>query len=86
MDAATVVGIIAALLEALGFLLVARALMSWFPNLRQYQIVQLLFDITDPILEPIRKVIPPIGMIDLSVMITVFALFMLSTALRNAVA
>lgn len=56
--------------------------MSWFPNLRRHQIVQLLFDITDPIIEPLRKVIPPIGMLDLSTMIAVFGLFMLAEVLR----
>lgn len=57
-------------------------LVSWFPNLRRHQIVQLLFDITDPIIEPLRKVIPPIGMLDLSTMIAVFGLFMLAEVLR----
>lgn len=85
MDAATIVGVIATLMEAVAFLLVARALVSWFPDLRRHQIVQLLFDVTDPIIEPIRKVIPPIGMIDLSVMITVFGLFILAESLRAAV-
>lgn len=85
MDTAQVITIIAALLQAIGFLLIARALVSWFPDLRRYQIVQLLFDLTDPILEPMRRLIPPIGMIDLSVMITVFALFALAQALRAAV-
>lgn len=85
MDTATVVGAVATLLEVIGFLLVARALVSWFPDLRRHQIVQLLFDITDPIIEPLRKVIPPIGMLDLSVMIAVFGLFFLAEALRASV-
>lgn len=85
MDAVAVVGILSRLLEIIGFLLVARALVSWFPDLRRHQIVQLLFDITDPIMEPIRKVIPPIGAIDLSVMITVFSLFFLADRLRASV-
>lgn len=55
MDAGVIVGLIATLLEAIAFLLVGRALVSWFPDLRRYQIVQLLFDITDPIIEPLRR-------------------------------
>lgn len=85
MDAATVVGAIATLMEVIAFLLIARALVSWFPDLRRHQIVQLLFDVTDPIVEPLRKLIPPIGQLDLSVMISVFALFALAEALRRAV-
>ncbi len=85
MDAALIVGVIATLLEAIGFLLVARALTSWFPDLRRYQIVQLLWEVTDPILEPLRRVIPPIGGIDLSVMIIVISIFTLAELLRASV-
>ncbi len=85
MDAATIVGVIALMLDALAFLLVARALVSWFPDLRRHQIVQLLYDVTDPIMEPIRRIIPPVGMLDLSVMITVIGLFTLSNLLRASV-
>ena len=85
MDAVVIVGVIATFLEVIAYLLVARALTSWFPDLRKYQIVQLLYEITDPIIEPLRRVIPPIGMIDLSVMITVIGLFTLSTLLRTSV-
>lgn len=85
MDASTIVGAIATLMEAVAFLLIARALVSWFPDLRRHQIVQLLFDVTDPIVEPLRKIIPPVGALDLSVMISVFALFALAEALRAAV-
>ncbi|MDA0232398.1 MAG: YggT family protein [Chloroflexi bacterium] len=85
MDAGAIVGVLATVLEAIAFLLIARALVSWFPDLRRHQIVQLLFDITDPIIEPLRKVIPPIGMLDLSTMIAVFGLFMLAEVLRASV-
>ena len=83
MDSA-IIDIIATILQIIAYLLIARALVSWFPDLRRHQIVQLLFDVTDPIVEPIRKLIPPIGAIDLSLMITVFALFALSGALKAA--
>lgn len=85
MDAVTIVNAIALMLDVIGFLLVARALTSWFPNLRQYQVVQFLYEITDPIIEPMRRIIPPIGMLDLSVMITVIGLFTLSNLLRASV-
>ncbi len=85
MDAGAIVGAIATLMEIVAFLLVARALVSWFPDLRRHQIVQLLYDITDPIIEPLRRIIPPIGQIDLSVFITVFSLFIIAESLRAAV-
>jgi YggT family protein len=85
MDARTIVVGIAWVLQAVAWMLIARALVSWFPDLRRYQVVQLLFDLTDPIIQPLRKLIPPIGMLDLSVMIAVFGLFALSNALLASV-
>ena len=85
MDAAFIVNVIATMLQVVGFLLVARALLSWFPDLQRYQIVQLLYDITDPIIQPLRRIIPPIGFLDLSVMIAVIFLFTIAEALRSAV-
>ena len=85
MDAAAVVNIIATMLQVLGFLLVVRALLSWFPDLQRYPVVRLLYDITDPIIQPLRRLIPPIGFLDLSVMIAVIFLFTIAQALRSAV-
>ena len=49
------------------FVLLARILMTWIPNLDpSHPIVQLLIQVTEPVLEPARKLIPSIGMIDVS--------------------
>ena len=61
--------------------MIARALSTWFPNARQYAIVQLLYQITDPVMIPLSRIIPRIGMIDLSPMILVFGLLFISSAL-----
>ena len=59
--------LLATILQLYTFVLLARILISWIPNLDPYHpIVQLLFQVTDPVLEPARKLIPPIGMIDIS--------------------
>ena len=42
----------------------------------------LLFELTEPVLRPVRKVIPPAGMFDLSFMVVFFGLFLLYSALR----
>ena len=48
--------------------IIARALMSWFPQdpFRPNPLVVWLNRITDPILDPIHRVIPPIGMLDIT--------------------
>lgn len=59
--------ILAQLLQLYTFVLLIRILMSWIPGLDPYNpIVQFLYQITEPVLEPARKLIPPIGMIDIS--------------------
>ena len=69
------------ILQIFAYLVIARALTTWFPNARRYAIVQLLYQITDPVMTPISKLIPRIGMIDLSPTILVFTLLIISSAL-----
>jgi YggT family protein len=60
-----------------------RVLLSWFPapSGGAATFYRILLDLTEPILAPLRRVIPPIGMLDLSV--TVLLIFLL--IVRNAV-
>ncbi|TAJ17201.1 MAG: YggT family protein, partial [Dehalococcoidia bacterium] len=72
---ALLVSIVAYLVQFLGFAIFARSILSWFPIDKNGPIFQVLAAVTDPILEPLRKVIPPIGMIDISPMVAMLALF-----------
>ncbi len=55
--------------------IIIRVLLSWIPGLNPYNpVVQLLRSITDPLLEPARRIIPPIGMIDISPIVVLFVL------------
>ena len=53
-------------LQILSVLILIRVLLSWFPIDMRNPIVRTLFEITEPILAPFRRVIPKIGMFDLS--------------------
>jgi len=75
---------IAYLLQALAWLIIARALVSWFPNARNNPIVQVLYQITDPIMVPIQKVMPRMGMFDFSPLVAVLVLIFLSNAIARA--
>lgn len=68
------------------YVLIARALVSWIPNLDPYHpAVQGLYAITEPVLEPIRKLVPPLGgMIDISMIIAFIALIFLEQILYSA--
>ena len=68
------------ILYALLVVLGGRAILSWFP-LRQgtfmASLYRLLVDLTEPILRPVRRVIPPAGMLDTSFMVVFFVLIIL---------
>ena len=70
-------------MQVIGYLLVVRALLSWFPNARGNQIVEIIYQITDPIILPLRRIIPPLGMIDISVMIAVLFLLLVGRYLTS---
>ncbi len=63
------------LFNILTWAIIIRVLITWIPGLSPYHpIVRLLASITDPILEPARRIIPPIGMLDISPIVVIFAL------------
>ena len=65
-------------------LLFVRAVLSWFPvepGSLMAQISDILNVVTDWAVVPLRRVIPPAGMIDLSFLVLVIILFIL----RNAI-
>ena len=68
--------------------IVARALMSWFPQPRRdspfFQIQQVIYQITEPILGPIRGLLPNMGGLDLSPMIAILLLFIVQMILSRA--
>ena len=54
---------------------VARAILSWFPigfDSPVRPIADFLHRITEPVLAPIRRVLPPLGGIDLSILLVIF--------------
>jgi YggT family protein len=70
-------GILAPLLTLVTFVFIARALISWFPigyDSPIRPVADVLYRVTDPVLEPIRRVIPPIGGLDLSVLVVILVI------------
>lgn len=54
------VNFLSLLINAYMLLIFVRVIMSWLPN-QGGKFVRLINDLTDPILAPLRKVIPPLG-------------------------
>jgi YggT family protein len=80
-----VIQLLLVVLQLYSYVLLARALVSWIPNLDPYHpAVQFLYSITEPVLEPIRKLVPPLGgMIDISMIIAFFGIIVLEQLLRS---
>lgn len=69
-----------------GFLtlsIIARALLSWFNMDPRSPIITMLNQITEPILDPIRRVMPRIGMFDLSPIVAILLLSFVSQVLQR---
>ena len=54
------------LLEILLVAILIRVVLTWFPVDPSNPIIRIIFEVTEPVLAPFRRVIPRIGMFDLS--------------------
>lgn len=64
------------------WMLIVRAILSWVS--RSYSpLEEILSQLTEPLISPIRRIIPPIGNIDISFMIFVFILMLLNMVAMN---
>ena len=79
------IGILSTLLQVYGFVLLGRALISWIPNLSpSVPVVPILVQLPEPVLAPIRKLVPPLGgVMDISLLIAYFATVLLGQLLRS---
>ncbi len=67
-------------------MLFARIMGSWIPQLQSTRFMQFISYYTDPYLNVFRRIIPPLGMIDLSPIIAFFALRIMENLLMRFLA
>jgi YggT family protein len=72
------------LFNILIFAIVGRALLSWFNVGPSNPIGRILYEITEPILGPMRRVIPMIGMLDISPIVAILLLTFMQGLILNA--
>lgn len=65
------------LFTALYIAIIGRIIMSFIDPTGQNRISQILFEITEPILGPLRRIIPSVGMFDFSPMVALLLLNLL---------
>lgn len=66
------------------FAIIGRALLSWFDPGMQTPVGRFLRDITEPIIAPIRQVMPRFGMFDISPIVALLLLRLIGTLINNA--
>ncbi|MBS4198880.1 YggT family protein [Bacillus sp. FJAT-49732] len=76
-----ILNIIGSAIGIYSWILIIYILMSWFPNSRETSIGQLFAKVCEPYLEPFRRIVPPIGMIDISPLAAFFVLKLASAGL-----
>ncbi|QPC80594.1 YggT family protein [Phototrophicus methaneseepsis] len=81
-----VVAIIVWALQIFSFILMARVLMTWIPNLDYSNpIVRFLLDVTEPVLQPIRNALPSASGMDFSPIVAFLGIWVLRMLLISVV-
>jgi YggT family protein len=76
------VRVVVILCNVMAVAVVIRSLLSWFPVDPNNFLVVFLVTITEPILSPLRRIIPRLDMIDLSPMVAILLLMFISWLLQ----
>ena len=80
---------IAELINAVGMFLylaiLARVILSWFPMGRQYNnpLVQIIHAVTEPIMAPLRRIVPTAGTFDFTPMVAIVIVAIVTQVLAN---
>lgn len=64
--------------------IIARAILSWFDPMGANPVSRFLYEFTEPVIAPIRSIMPRTGFIDLSPMIAIIIIMILQRVLESA--
>jgi YggT family protein len=76
--------LLCSLLSVYFIILFARIILSWFPmqpGTPMASIASIIYQLTEPVMGPVRRLIPTIGMIDISPIVVFFGLRILQSAI-----
>ncbi|MCB1646060.1 MAG: YggT family protein [Pseudomonadales bacterium] len=74
-------GLFSQILDIYFFALIAMVIASWIAPYSQHPALTLIFQITDPICAPARKLLPPMGGLDLSIIIVFVVIYLIDNYL-----
>jgi len=78
------VDLLCSLINVYFIILFARIILSWFPmqpGTPVASIASIIYQLTEPVMGPVRRIIPTIGMIDISPIVVFFGLRILQSAI-----
>jgi YggT family protein len=78
-----VIAIAALLVQFYFFALLAMIIVSWVAPGSRHPLVALLYQITEPVMAPVRRIIPPLGGLDFSPIAVFIMINILQIVLRN---
>ena len=73
------------LFNVLQFAIIIRALMSWFNPRPDNPLVILLNDITEPVLAPLRRIVPRLGMVDITPLVAILLMSVIQQVLEQVI-
>ena len=80
------VNFISLLFQVLSFAILGRVLLSWIDPMGNMRITQIIRDLTEPLLAPIRSLMPNMSMFDFSPIIALLLLQAVNRLLLSAIA
>lgn len=78
-----VINLLLVLVQIYSFILLVRIVLSWLNVGPENELVAMLHRVTEPVLEPVRRAVPPMGMFDMSPLIVFIALHIIRAVLAN---
>ena len=66
-------------------LIIARAILSWFSPRPTSMLAIYLYRVTEPLLAPLRRIIPRAGMVDFSPLVAILLLYLISAILGSLI-
>jgi YggT family protein len=80
----TIATLFVAFLYLLIVAIIVRSLLSWFPNAQNNEFARILHNVTEPLLQPVRQIMPRTGMIDFSAMVVLILLYVMIVVVQTA--
>ncbi|MSP12636.1 MAG: YggT family protein [Chloroflexi bacterium] len=71
------------LFQILNLAILARVILSWVNINPDNPIIQVIYQITEPIMAPLRRYIPPIGMMDITPIVALLLLQLIENVLLS---